>query len=103
RRPVAELCTRRSVQQQTCGSFGNAGRNTITGPPFKNFDFVVSRTINLNRIREGWSMQWRAELFNAFNHPNFSPPAQNVDTPSFGQITNALDPRQMQFGLKIKF
>jgi hypothetical protein len=64
---------------------------------------IVSRTINLNRIREGLSMQWRAELYKAFNHPNFSQPAQNVDTPSFGQITNALDPRQMQFGLKIKF
>ena len=102
-RTVAEWFNRKAVQQQTFGTFGNAGRNNITGPPFKNFDFVVSRTINLNRIREGLSMQWRAELFNAFNHPNFSPPVQNVDTPSFGQITNALDPRQMQFGLKIKF
>jgi hypothetical protein len=43
--------------------FGNAGRNNITGRPFKNFDVVFSRTINLNRIREGLPMQWRAELF----------------------------------------
>jgi len=102
-RTVAQWFNTNAVQQQTFGTFGNAGRNNISGPPFKNFDFVVSRTINLGRIREGLSMQWRAELFNAFNHPNFSPPVQTVDNPSFGQITNALDPRQMQFGLKIKF
>ena len=102
-RTVAEWFNKNAVQEQTPGTFGNAGRNNIIGPPFKNFDFVLSRTINLGRIREGLSMQWRAEFFNAFNHPNFNTPVQTVDSPSFAEITSALDPRQMQFGLKIKF
>jgi len=76
-RTVAAWFNTKAVQQQAFGTFGNAGRNNITVPPFRNFDFVVSRTINLTRIREGLSMQWRAELFNAFNHPNFSPPARS--------------------------
>jgi len=102
-RTVSEWFNKKAVQQQTFGTFGNAGRNNIIGPPFNNFDFVISRTISLRRFREDLSMQWRAEFFNAFNHPNFSPPVQSVDNPSFAQITNALDPRQVQFGLKIKF
>ncbi|MBI4471580.1 MAG: hypothetical protein HY646_02860 [Acidobacteria bacterium] len=102
-RTVAEWFNTRAVQQQTFGTFGNAGRNNIIGPPLKNVDFVISRTIDLSRIREGISMQWRAEFFNAFNHPNFNTPVQTVDNASFGQITSANDPRQLQFGLKIKF
>jgi hypothetical protein len=102
-RTVAQWFNKSAVQEQPFGTFGNAGRNNIIGPPLKNFDFVISRTINLSRVREGASMQWRAEFFNAFNHPNFTTPVQTVDSPSFAQITNALDPRQMQFGLKIKF
>jgi hypothetical protein len=102
-RAVAEWFNKKAVQEQAFGTFGNAGRNNIIGPPYKNFDFVLSRTISLGHLREGVSMQWRAEFFNAFNHPNFNTPVQTVDNPSFGEITSASDPRQMQFGLKIKF
>jgi hypothetical protein len=110
-RPRARCFGRRGSRGNRCcqecsngaGTFGNAGRNNIIGPLFKNFDFVLSRTLNLGGIREGLSMQWRAEFFNAFNHPNFNTPVQTVDNPSFAAITSASDPRQMQFGLKIKF
>ncbi len=51
--------------------FGNLGRNAFTGPSFRQFDFSVVKN---TRLREGLSMQWRADLFNVFNHPNFSNP-----------------------------
>lgn len=102
-RTVQEWFNTKAVRLQTFGTFGNAGRNNISGPPLKSLDFLLSRTIRLDRFREGMSMQWRAEMFNALNHPNFGPPVQTVDNASFGQITSASDPRQIQFGLKIKF
>jgi hypothetical protein len=51
--------------------FGNLGRNAFTGPSFKQFDFSVAKN---TRLREGLSIQWRADFFNVVNHPNFSNP-----------------------------
>jgi hypothetical protein len=82
------------------GTFGNAGRNNLIAPPFKNLDVAVSRTF---AIREQIAMQFRAEAFNAFNHPNFDAPVQTFDTPSFGSIQQAEAARQLQFGLKVRF
>src|SRR5947208_11319931 len=52
-------------------TFGNAGRNTIPGPGNNIFDFGVSRQF---KLREGHSIQLRAETFNTFNHPNWGIP-----------------------------
>src|SRR5262245_61240083 len=56
------------------GTFGNAGRNTIIGPTLQIMDFSVTKTTKLS---ERFSLQFRAEFFNLFNHTNFSLP--NVD------------------------
>ena len=61
-------------------------------------------------------MQFRAEFFNAFNHPNFQNPNANIAFPgSFGKVTNTLspilgtgsggpgDPREIQLALKLYF
>ncbi|HEY2016407.1 MAG TPA: TonB-dependent receptor [Bryobacteraceae bacterium] len=82
------------------GTFGNAGRNNLFAPPFKNLDAVVSRVFP---IRETLAIQLRIEAFNATNHPNFDAPVQTFDNPSFGSIQQAEAARQLQFGLKIKF
>jgi len=88
-------------QQNAVGKFGTAGRNIIIGPGFQNFDFALSRNFN---VTERFRIQFRTELFNAFNHANFNYPAATQNAPTtFGQIASALDPRQMQFGLKIIF
>lgn len=90
-----------AFQQQATGSFGTAGRNIIIGPGLQNFDFALSRNFN---VTERFKVQFRTELFNAFNHANFNYPAAIANAPAtFGRITSALDPRQMQFGLKIIF
>src|SRR6185312_12227142 len=51
--------------------FGNLGRNAFIGPDFKNFDFSLAKDTKLN---ERLNMQFRADIFNLFNHANFSNP-----------------------------
>jgi hypothetical protein len=80
---------------------GNAGRNILIGPGLQNVDFALFKNF---RIREQAGLQFRWELFNAFNHPNFGFPAATINVPAtVGQISSAATGRQMQFGLKFTF
>ena len=63
--------------------FGNAGRNILTAPGFQDVDFAASKT---TAIGEALSLQFRAEVFNIFNHPNFGQPVNQVTSAQFGQI-----------------
>jgi hypothetical protein len=87
--------------------FGNLGRNAVTGPGFSNSDFSVMKT---TRITEAVRFQFRAELFDIFNHPNFGNPSLVATSSSFGVITSTRFPggdfgssRQAQFSLKLLF
>jgi hypothetical protein len=83
--------------------YGNAGIGLLLGPGQFNFDVSVIKT---TRIHERHTVQFRAEFFNFFNHPQFSNPATlAVSTPaSFGQITTtSVGPRVIQFALKYNF
>ncbi|HMC29387.1 MAG TPA: TonB-dependent receptor, partial [Candidatus Angelobacter sp.] len=51
--------------------FGNLRRNAFIGPDFKNFDFALAKDTKLN---ERLTMQFRADIYNLFNHANFSNP-----------------------------
>jgi len=83
--------------------FGNIGRNFLFGPGTRNFDIGVFRDIPLHG-KEGHRLQFRYEIFNTFNTPNFEPPGNTLGTGSFGRITTTLgDNRQMQFALKYLF
>lgn len=81
-------------------TFGNLGRNTLRGPGFVDFDFSLFKTFN---VTERYKLQFRSELFNIFNHPNFGLPNPNVDQPQAAIITGAAAPRQIQFALKLLF
>src|ERR1700687_23934 len=59
------------------GNFGNLGRDRVYGPGFWNTDFSVSKS---TRLRENMALQFRVEIFNIFNHPNFALPS-NFITP----------------------
>jgi hypothetical protein len=82
------------------GTFGNSGRNTLDGPGFQNFNISLLKT---TRLREGLDLQFRAETFNLFNHPNFGLPDNFLGSPTFGQVLTAGSPRHIQFGLKVLF
>ena len=89
------------------GTFGSLGRNTVTGPTFCNVDFTVVKGTPLS---ERMNLEFRAEFFNLFNHPNFGLPSRTV----FGSnrlhsgnegrsIDTATQGREIQFGLKLIF
>ena len=82
------------------GTFGNAGRNILDGPGFQN---VNASLLKNTRLTERVNLQFRAEAFNLFNHPNFNLPDNFLGSPTFGRITSARDPRHIQFGLKLLF
>jgi len=82
------------------GAFGSLGRNTIIGPSQVNADVILARYI---RVKEGIRLQFRAEFFNAFNHPNYLLVGRIVNDPTFGQVLSQYDPRQLQFGLKLTY
>jgi outer membrane receptor protein involved in Fe transport len=82
-------------------TFGNAGRDTIPGPGNNVFDFALQREF---RVREGHTVRFRAEAFNAFNHPNWGIPGPYPDFgPFFGKIFTSGEPRRMQFALRYDF
>ncbi len=96
------------------GYFGNLGRDQIFGPGFWNYDFSTTKNF---QFRERFQLQFRAEFFNIFNHPNFALPSNVVSpgSPTAGLITQTPDvaqgnpglggggPRVMQFGLRLQF
>ncbi|MBS1850510.1 MAG: TonB-dependent receptor [Acidobacteria bacterium] len=86
--------------QAPVGTFGNSGRNIVIGPPTNNVDFSIFKDF---RIREGQLLQFRTELFNAFNHPQFGLPVADPTAPTFGQILGAKPAREIQFALKYSF
>jgi len=88
------------------GRFGNAGRNILIGPDFKDVDFSVLKEMRLGS--ESHLLQFRAEFFNIFNHPNFDLPSGNFDGSAFGALQSAnafggRPPRQVQLGVKFMF
>jgi len=92
------------------GELGNTARAPLYGPRFVNTDFSVIKDFPL-AFREGTYVQFRAEIFNLFNHPHFYLPGtsasamQDADSPSsFGVVNGTLnDPRLIQLALKVIF
>ncbi len=81
-------------------TFGNVGRNTITGPELVNLDLMAAKSF---RLREAMSLQFRGEFFNTFNTPNYNIVGRIINNPQFGRVQSQLDPRQIQFGLRLAF
>jgi hypothetical protein len=85
------------------GQFGSAPRteSLLRAPGLVNFDFGVLKGF---RLTESHRIDFRAEMFNLPNRPNFGSPGTNVDVPgSLGRITSASDGRIIQFALKYVF
>jgi hypothetical protein len=96
------------------GRFGNLGRGRIRQPATENIDFSLAKNW---RVRERYSIQFRAEMFNAFNHVNFNTFVNSLDfqnlasdpnfgrpgNGNFGRANSTRGPREIQFGFKFGF
>jgi hypothetical protein len=82
-------------------TFGNAGRNVVFGDNEINVDMALHKN---TPITERVGLEFRAEMFNIFNHTNFADvPGRTAFTATFGKYTSALNPRQLQLALKLHF
>ena len=85
-------------------AFGNSGTGIVDGPGQANLDLSLSKTVIVNWPIENSSIQFRAEFFNALNHPQFANPDTNFTSPTFGVISStAINPRVIQLALKLAF
>ncbi len=81
-------------------SFGDLGRNTLRGPGINNWDISF---LKKTKITESKVLEFRAEMFNAFNHAQFLNPDPFGFDSTFGQISQTRGPRLVQFALKLYF
>lgn len=85
---------------EALGVLGNARRRFFHGPGLNNFDMALLKD---TKITESKELQFRAEAFNIFNHAQFTNPSGEINSSSFGVITNARAARVMQLGVKFLF
>jgi hypothetical protein len=69
-------------------------------PSAQTINFSLMKRVN---ITEGVRVQFRTEVFNLFNHPNFRTLVTNFSASNFGALTETDEPRVIQFGLKLLF
>jgi hypothetical protein len=82
------------------GFFGNSGGNVLSAPGTNNWDVGIQKYFSVTeRVR----FQFRAEMFNAFNHAQFGLPDGNVADAGFGLVGGAGSPRLIQFALKLLY
>ena len=117
--PGGKILNRAAFQIQSVARQGDLGRNSLRGFGTNQLDFALRRAFSL---RESWKLEFRSELFNILNHPNFGDPVTNLTSGLFGQSTQMLarnfrggssqalspiyqtgGPRSIQLGMKLIF
>ncbi|MDQ6708389.1 MAG: TonB-dependent receptor, partial [Acidobacteriota bacterium] len=91
-----------SIPPASSYRYGNSGRDVLTGPRATNFDLTAAKRFRFTETR---MLIFRAEFFNAFNHPQFTIPGNTtIGSNGVGSITStARASRQIQFALKFMF
>ncbi len=79
---------------------GNSSRNPVRGPAYQAADLMLGKSFHLS---ERARLESRAEVFNVANTPPLGQPNGVLGNPAFGAITSALDPRVVEFALKLLF
>jgi hypothetical protein len=86
----------------TPGELGNAARVPVVGPDFVNSDFSLIKQFRLPR--PGMGLNFRAEFFNLFNHPEYGSPVADINAAGFGSVSSTVNnPRLIQLALKLSF
>jgi hypothetical protein len=91
-----------SFRPNAPGTFGDSGRNIFTTPRIDTADVMIGKNWSVD---ERFRMQFRWEMFNAFNHTSWGGPNTDPTSSNFGAITGigSVAPRVMQAGLKVTF
>jgi hypothetical protein len=91
-----------AFQPNAPGTFGNTPRALFHGPRIHAWDLGITKNW---RFQERYRLQFRWEMFNAFNTPSFATPVNSRSSAQFGQIlsTGSVPPRVMQGALKMSF
>jgi len=106
-RTVEEWFNRSAFARPASGAFGNMGRNSLRGPGVHKWDLSLFKNF---AVTEALRAQFRAEFFNAFNHPSFTTVGASLTTTtagvnpganSFAVVTGTRDARVVQFGLRV--
>jgi hypothetical protein len=85
-------------------AFGNSATGMVDGPGQANLDLALSKTVLVRWPLESGSLQFRAEFYNALNHPQFANPDTNFSSPTFGLISStSVNARVGQLALKFAF
>ncbi len=93
--------TRPVATPQNPSLYGNAGRNILIGPGYRNVDVALTRTF---RLPGSTALQFRAEAFNLLNHANYQVPVFLLDRTDVGRVTaTANEAREWQFALRVLF
>jgi trimeric autotransporter adhesin len=83
------------------GEFGNAGRNTITGPGTNMVNLSLRKSFQLDENRRRLDVSCQVQ--NLLNHPNWSSVSTTVNTLNFGQVTGVRQMRSITTTLRIRF
>jgi hypothetical protein len=111
--PIPSAHDSTALAGDTETDLGNVGRNVLRGPPQSNLDFSIAKQFHLT---ESKTIQFRADFFNALNHPSRDNPVSNISVAEFGAAGNIVSPgdfgrvlgydsspRVIQFALKVNF
>jgi hypothetical protein len=85
------------------GTFGTAGRNTQPGFGVNQWDVSLAKNFPIALLGEAGRLQLRFEWFNLFNHTQFANPNATLNTPTFGLVTGAADPRILQIAGRLQW
>jgi hypothetical protein len=97
---IAEYFNPKAFLAASPGGYGDVQRNFLVGPGYVNADLSFFRLFS---ITERQQIQFRAEMFNAFNHANLKNPDAGLLDSNVGRITSAYPGRILQFGLRYTF
>jgi len=89
------------VTDPSLRTYGTLPRNFFNRPDRTNLNLAIAKKTPL--YGENVYLEFRAEMFNAFNNVQWGAPSTNFTSTQFGQISTTFDPRIIQFGLKLQF
>ena len=96
---VSEWFNTSNYTQPPYGFYGTASNGSIRGPAEFTGNTALYKTFPIEKA----DLQFRAEAFNIANHPSYAAVSTNYGAGNFGAVTSALDPRILEFALRVTF